>query len=241
MSEQEKVIYKNKFLTVVELSVESDDKTSKFITFDRNATQTGSMIVPVTEDGKIILVEEYRHGSKQTVISIPKGAKDIESESFTEVAMRELAEEIGGEARIYMTSAAMPYALPAFTQTRGKPVFALGVSITSKTDLEDGEDIKVYGEFSLSEIKKMLQSGEINDCETCFVLWDFLSRLPDPRFLDETVLSTGYIFGLICVWGADGTLVTPSEMELEDRDIDAWKKGKEKASEILSLIPNAKS
>lgn len=59
-------------------------------------------IVPVTEDGKLVLVEQYRPPVASRVVELPAGlVGDVpgeESESFETAARRELLEETGYEA-----------------------------------------------------------------------------------------------------------------------------------------------
>ena len=51
--------------------------------------------VPVTEDGKIIMVRQYRHALGETCIEIPGGCVDDTDADFKEAAARELLEETG--------------------------------------------------------------------------------------------------------------------------------------------------
>lgn len=51
-------------------------------------------VLPITTDGKIILVEQYRHGIEEVTLEIPGGMVDP-GESPIESAKRELLEETG--------------------------------------------------------------------------------------------------------------------------------------------------
>ena len=50
--------------------------------------------VALTHDGKIVLVEEYRHGAQQTVVELPSGIHDKPEEPLAAM-QRELKEETG--------------------------------------------------------------------------------------------------------------------------------------------------
>jgi ADP-ribose pyrophosphatase len=56
-------------------------------------------VVPVTDAGKLILIRQYRHATRQVIIEIPAGAIDKAEESAEACAQRELAEEIGFQAK----------------------------------------------------------------------------------------------------------------------------------------------
>ena len=54
----------------------------------------GIAVVPITPDGKIVFIKNYRHGIRGWGLEVPKGAVEI-GETFEEGAKRELMEETG--------------------------------------------------------------------------------------------------------------------------------------------------
>ncbi|MEX1163239.1 MAG: NUDIX hydrolase [Nitriliruptor sp.] len=56
-------------------------------------------VVPVLDDGRIVLLRQYRQPLRRYVLEIPAGKMDVGGETPEEVAHRELAEEIGQDAR----------------------------------------------------------------------------------------------------------------------------------------------
>lgn len=163
-------IFENNFLRVE--SEPAGDR--EIITFDRVKTQTGAIVVPVLRDGRIVLTREFRHGAGKDVIGVVKGAADHPSETATDVAGRELKEELGISAAYLVETTQEVYALPSLTATRGRVVFAYECEFTSDQDLEPDEDVGVYRKVSLHELAKMLRAGEINDAESCVALQAFL-------------------------------------------------------------------
>jgi ADP-ribose pyrophosphatase len=55
---------------------------------------TSATALPITEDGKIVLVKQYRHPINEVILEIPGGFID-EGEDFTAGMKRELLEETG--------------------------------------------------------------------------------------------------------------------------------------------------
>lgn len=54
-------------------------------------------VIPLTGDGRVVLIEQYRHGTGEVSLEIPGGMVD-EGESPRDAAARELFEETGYEA-----------------------------------------------------------------------------------------------------------------------------------------------
>lgn len=55
-------------------------------------------VVPVMDDGSVLLLKQYRHPVERYVLEIPAGKLDVEGEPPAEAARRELREEIGHDA-----------------------------------------------------------------------------------------------------------------------------------------------
>jgi ADP-ribose pyrophosphatase len=54
-------------------------------------------VIPLTDDGRVVLIEQYRHGTGEISLEIPGGMVDA-GESPRDAAARELLEETGYEA-----------------------------------------------------------------------------------------------------------------------------------------------
>ncbi|RLC67173.1 MAG: NUDIX hydrolase, partial [Chloroflexi bacterium] len=71
--------------------------TGAEITYTFQEHPDAVFVVPMTTDGRIVLIRQYRHPVKEWLWEVPAGAVDGD-ESLTAAARRELAEEIGGTA-----------------------------------------------------------------------------------------------------------------------------------------------
>ncbi|ELP6119227.1 NUDIX hydrolase [Vibrio vulnificus] len=167
-------IFKNGFMSVKK--VENDEfGEGAFITFGRNKTSHGSIIVPVMKDGRVALTKEYRIGSDDWVIGVPKGAADQKTESFESIAKRELEEEVGIHFESLTITELNIYPLPAFAEFHGRVVFAKGCSVSVKPDLENGEAIEVFDLVTREELLELLRTGVINDAESSAALHHYLA------------------------------------------------------------------
>lgn len=56
------------------------------------------VVVPVTEDGKVIMVRQFRTAIGEELLEVPAGKRDVDGEPTETTAARELAEEVGKRA-----------------------------------------------------------------------------------------------------------------------------------------------
>ncbi len=52
-------------------------------------------VIPITEDGKVVLIEQFRHGIRSITLEVPGGMVDAEDGGSRIAAQRELLEETG--------------------------------------------------------------------------------------------------------------------------------------------------
>ena len=119
-------------------------------------------VLPVHSDGRISLVLQYRHAVDEDLYEIPAGLIET-GEDPTAAAVRELQEEIGyrpGEIKKVFEF----YTSPGYSTERIIFYYATGLE-PSKLAEDDDEYIKVH-DFTLDEIKGMIESGEIKDGKT---------------------------------------------------------------------------
>ena len=120
-------------------------------------------VVPVTEDGKILMVCQYRNALERYTLEIPAGALDEENEPGRECASRELEEETGFRSENMEWLITLRTTV-AFCNERIE-VYVAKDLIPSKQHLDEDEfiDLKAY---TLEELKEKIFSGEIEDGKT---------------------------------------------------------------------------
>jgi ADP-ribose pyrophosphatase len=123
----------------------------------------GAVVVPVKDDGKIILVKQYRYPFDEWMYELPAGKLEIDEDPLV-CAARELTEETG-----YTTSDISPlgkiYTSPGFC-TEILYIYLAQNLKPGNHNREEGEHgMEVY-ELTLNEVNKMISSGKIVDAKT---------------------------------------------------------------------------
>ncbi len=116
-------------------------------------------IVPVHDDGRMVLVSQYRYPGRATCVEFPGGVVDA-GESPVAAAVRELLEETGFHARDWQPVASF-FANPARQTNRVHVFLARGLTRVSDQKLDDSEDI-VCTEASVDEVNAMIQDGRFS-------------------------------------------------------------------------------
>uniref|UniRef100_A0A7J3VTS3 NUDIX hydrolase n=1 Tax=Caldiarchaeum subterraneum TaxID=311458 RepID=A0A7J3VTS3_CALS0 len=118
-------------------------------------------VVPVLDDGRLVLVKQYRHAAGEWLVEVPAGT--IEDESPEECARRELEEEAGYRAD-ELKKLAEFYLAPGYSTELLHVFTAWKLKRTSSRMVED-EQISVF-EVGLAEVFEMVLSGRIRDAKT---------------------------------------------------------------------------
>jgi ADP-ribose pyrophosphatase len=115
--------------------------------------------VPVTEDGKIILVRQYRHALGEVCIEIPGGCVDDTDKNFEDAIARELLEETGYSFSSYEYLGKIS-ANPSTNNNLMHMFLARGGKKVGEQQLDGNEEIEVEL-FSVDDVKKLLKENKI--------------------------------------------------------------------------------
>lgn len=123
-------------------------------------------VVPITEEGNIVLVKQYRYPVGKVLLEIPAGKLD-KGEQPDECALRELEEETGYVAQ-KITKLASIYTTPGFTDEVIHLYVAENLLLAKPCPDEDEFlDVEVY---TKEEVQEMINDGRINDAKSMLAL-----------------------------------------------------------------------
>ena len=119
------------------------------------------VVLPFTDDGDVVVIEEWRQAVDRVNYGLPAGGLEAEDDDLDAAARRELAEETGYEA------AAVEH-LATYEPTNGlfdsvfHYVVARGCTPTAEQDLDDNESIRV-DTASFPELRDRALAGDLRD------------------------------------------------------------------------------
>ena len=123
------------------------------------------VIVPVEDDGRVHLVEQYRYPVKGRYWELPQGSWEQEPGADPmEMARGELREETGLDAA-HMTYVGHLFEACGYAD-QGYHIFLATGLRHGDADPEHEEQDLVTRDFALSEVERMIRDGEIKDATT---------------------------------------------------------------------------
>ena len=153
--------FKGKILDFYQDTIEVDGDHT--VVWDFIGHKGAAAVVPVTADGKILMVRQYRNALDRYTLEIPAGALDEVGEPGIECASRELEEETGYRSENLEWLITLRTTV-AFCNERIEVYVALDL-IPSKQHLDEDEFIEL-GAYTIEELKEKIFSGEIEDAKT---------------------------------------------------------------------------
>lgn len=119
-------------------------------------------VIPITDDGEVIMVKQFRYPFSSVLLEIPAGKLEP-NEDPLEAVKRELEEESGVVAE-NIEFIGMTYTTVAFTDEKIYTYMATG--LTFKESHPDEDEFLEVVRLPLDTLVNMVMSGEIKDSKT---------------------------------------------------------------------------
>jgi len=130
-----------------------------------------SVMLPVLDSDRLILVNQYRYGAQANLWEIPAGTINVGEEPL-HCAQRELEEEIGYQATNWKPIVSC-YSSPHYSSEMVHAYIAEDL-VKTENNLDEDEVIEVRI-FTRDEVKEMIRSGQIIDAKTLVTLLSYFN------------------------------------------------------------------
>jgi ADP-ribose pyrophosphatase len=125
------------------------------------------VILPLTANGSVVFVEQYRHSIRQSILELPAGTLE-KGEDPSVCAARELMEEIG-KAPGELVSLGTLFPAPGFCNEI-QYIFCAR-SLRDQKATPDEDEFITTVELSRREIEAAIRSGRLNDAKSLALIF----------------------------------------------------------------------
>ncbi|MEN9992687.1 MAG: hypothetical protein RLY83_257 [Actinomycetota bacterium] len=158
--DSQKVVYSGRIWDVVQDTFQFADQT---LVRDYVLHSGAVAVVAVDDEGRILLVNQYRHPVRSNLWELPAGLRDLEGEPTVETAQRELLEETG-----YTASTIEPlisfYPSPGGLSEEIQVFVATGLQLAESDFVREGEEKTMTAAFfPLDVVVDSILSGGIKN------------------------------------------------------------------------------
>ncbi|WP_418992437.1 NUDIX hydrolase [Alistipes sp.] len=129
-------------------------------------------VIATTREGKMVFIDQYRHGLGETSYEIPAGVIEPSDASPLEAARRELREETGYGGGAWRELTVLS-ANPATQNNLTHCFVAEGVKLLGAQHLDTTEDIRVHL-FTEEEVLDLLRANAVRQALMVAPLWRYL-------------------------------------------------------------------
>lgn len=133
------------------------------------------LVFPVTAEGDVILVRQYKHGAREVLLELPGGIVDDTDVSVENAAQRELLEETGYRSS-HWTKLAVIYDDPTKNTNQFHLFLAEQAYQTDAQKLDHTEDIGVE-KVPLRQLMTKVRQGEIQVANSLAIILLAMEKL----------------------------------------------------------------
>ena len=154
-------IYKGKILHVKRDEIELPNGKRSFREYAEHGGAVA--IFPLTKEGEVVLVRQYRYAHGRVFLEIPAGKLDRADEEPFAAAVRELREEVGARAGRVTPLGVL---VPSCAILTERIHMFLAEDLTFGDCAPDEDELLEVVRMPLSSLVKMVMRGEIEDAKT---------------------------------------------------------------------------
>lgn len=144
------------------------------VKFDHIDHKGAAAVIPVLDDGRIIMVRQFRNSIDRHTWEIPAGGLNSRQEPTIVAARRELEEETGYTTDKELELLITINTTPAFCNEK--------IDIYVATDLKPGQqhldedEVVTYQAFTVAEIQEMILAGKMTDAKTISAIMSYAAK-----------------------------------------------------------------
>ena len=131
-------------------------------------------VIAVKDDGKILMVRQYRNALDRETLEVPAGKRDSVGEDTKICAARELEEETGYRAGKLEKMLSLKSTV-AFCDELIDVYLATDLECRGEQHLDESEDIDIEA-WDLKDLMDMCYSGKIQDAKTVAAIMAYAAR-----------------------------------------------------------------
>lgn len=167
-----RLVYKGNILDVYEDDILTPN--GKIAHWDFIGHKGAAAVVAVTDEGKLVMVRQYRNALDRETIELPAGARDYVGEPTLNCAVRELREETGYSAERVEYLMTLRTTI-AYCDELIDIYVASGLK-KGEQDLDEDEVVEVL-EYDLEELCDMVYAGKLQDAKTVAAIMAYKNKL----------------------------------------------------------------
>lgn len=133
------------------------------VTYDTIVHRGAAAVLPVTNDGKLVLVKQYRNALDRFTLEIPAGGLESADEPTIKAAERELSEETG---YVCENIEMLISIYPTVAYSNEKIDIYIATGLTKKDQHLDEDEYLNVEEWDVDDITSLIYEGKIQDSKT---------------------------------------------------------------------------
>lgn len=165
------LVYKGAIIDLYKDTVQDQD--GRIQEYDFIGHKGAAAVVPVTDEGKILMVRQYRNALDRFTLEIPAGGLNGKDEPGIVCAARELEEETGFKSENLEPLITVQTTI-AFCNEKIE-VFVARNLVKSHQHLDEGEFVDVE-EYTIEELVNMVYEAKIQDGKTMAAILAYYNK-----------------------------------------------------------------